>query len=75
MNVGTIVESQMLKVKLKNKSLGNIEEWFIQKLKKEILLFLVEVLRFESLKYDVVNVKISKNKSPRIPSYAGGKCP
>ncbi len=76
MNVGTIVESQMLKVKLKNKSLGNIEEWFIQKLKKgDTFIFGGEILRFESLKYDVVNVKISKNKSPRIPSYAGGKMP
>ncbi len=76
MNIGTIVESQMLKVKLKNKSLGNIEEWFIQKLKKgDTFIFGGQTLTFESLKYDIVNVKISKNKSPRIPSYAGGKMP
>ncbi|MBF91798.1 MAG: DNA ligase-associated DEXH box helicase [Rickettsiales bacterium] len=76
MNIGTIVESQMLKVKLKNKTLGNIEEWFIQKLKNgDTFIFGGEVLSFESLKYDIVNVKKSKNKSPRIPSYAGGKMP
>ncbi|MAZ07519.1 MAG: DNA ligase-associated DEXH box helicase [Rickettsiales bacterium] len=76
MNVGTIVESQMLKVKLKNKSLGNIEEWFIQKLKKgDTFIFGGETLRFESLKYDIVNVNKSKNTSPRIPSYTGGKMP
>ena len=30
MNSGTIVENYMLKVKLGNKTLGQIEEWFIE---------------------------------------------
>ena len=65
-----------IKVKLKNKSLGNIEEWFIQKLKKgDTFIFGGETLRFESLKYDIVNVNKSKNTSPRIQSYTGGKMP
>ena len=76
MNVGTIIESQMMTVRLKNKILGKIEEWFIQKLQKgDTFLFGGEILSVENLKFDTVNVKRVKSKIPKIPSYAGGKMP
>ena len=76
LNVGTIVESQMLKVKLNNKSLGLIEDWFIQKLSfGDTFLFGGKILKFESITMDTVLVKSSKAKNPKIPSYAGGRMP
>ena len=76
MNVGTIIESQMMKVRLKNKILGKIEEWFIQKLNKgDTFIFGGEILSIDNLKFDTVNVKRVKSKIPKIPSYAGGKMP
>ena len=66
----------MLKVKLNNKSLGLIEDWFIQKLSfGDTFLFGGKILKFESITMDTVLVKSSKAKNPKIPSYAGGRMP
>ena len=76
LNVGTIVESQMLEVKLKNKKLGQIEEWFIQKLRPgDTFLFGGKILKFNSISMGIVLVNISKGTRPKIPSYAGGRMP
>ena len=76
LNVGTIIESQMLCVKLNNKILGNIEDWFIQKLSPgDTFLFGGKVLSFISLELNIVKVKASKSNNPKIPSYAGGRMP
>ncbi len=76
LNVGTIVESQMLKVKLNNKNLGQIEDWFIQKLRfGDTFLFGGKILKFDNISMDTVLVKSSKAKNPKIPSYAGGRMP
>ena len=76
LNVGTIIESQMLDVKLKNKKLGKIEDWFIQKLRTDdTFLFGGKVLKFDSIKLGTVLVKSSKAIRPKIPSYAGGNLP
>ena len=75
MNVGTIVESEMLEVKLNNKKLGQIEEWFIKRLEKgDTFLFGGEILALESIKMNIVKVSRTKAHRPKIPSYAGGKC-
>ena len=76
MNVGTIVESEMLNVKMNNKTLGQIEDWFIQKLKfGDTFLFGGMILKFESLKLNNVMVKKTSSSKPRIPSYSGGRIP
>ena len=76
MNVGTIVESEMLEVKLKNQKLGQIEEWFIQKLRPgDTFLFGGKILKFKGINMGLVSVNLSKSSRPKIPSYAGGRMP
>jgi len=60
MNVGTIIENPMLKIKLGTKTLGNIEEVFIQNLsmKKTLTFQLLLVLQ---LVYCFFQVQIFQN--------------
>jgi len=76
MNIGTIVESPMLKVKLRNRTLGNIEENFIVNLSPgDSFLFGGQVLAFEGIKDAAVMVRKSRASEPQIPSYGGGRLP
>lgn len=88
LNVGTIVEAAMLKVRLvrnfkaggaarmRGRKLGEIEEWFVEQLLPgDTFLFAGEVLRFETLVENEVVVTRSADESPRIPTYQGGKFP
>ncbi len=90
MNVGTIVESSMLKVRLvrgKGKSgasvvarggrmLGLIEEYFIETmLIGDTFVFGGEVVRYEALVEDQVYVSRASDEDARVPSYMGGKFP
>lgn len=76
MNIGTIVESHMLKVKLKMKTLGKIEEWFIQGLTPgDTFIFGGQVLKYLSLSDQGVQVAKTADSQPKIPSYAGGRMP
>jgi ATP-dependent Lhr-like helicase len=89
LNVGTIVEAPMLKVRLVRKRpgkgalvsrggrmLGEIEEWFVDQLSPgDTFLFAGHVLRFEGLAETEAYVTRSTAEEPRIPSYQGGKFP
>ena len=76
MNVGTIVESHMHKVKLRLRTLGQIEEWFIQGLSPgDSFLFGGQILCYEGMSDQGVQVSKSKSDHPKIPTYAGGKMP
>jgi ATP-dependent Lhr-like helicase len=87
LNVGTIIESPMLKVRLGGKARGNgpvmggrllgeIEEYFCEQMKVgDTFLFAGEVLRFEGLRETEVIVSRARSDSPRVPVYAGGKFP
>ena len=77
LNIGTIVESPMLRVKLKRgRNLGEVEEWFIEQLVVgDTFIFAGEVLRFEGLRDMVALVSRSNDPEPKIPSYQGGKFP
>ncbi|MEP3275648.1 MAG: ligase-associated DNA damage response DEXH box helicase [Stappiaceae bacterium] len=90
LNVGTIVEAPMLKVRLvRSKSqgrrtpvgrggrlLGEIEEWFIDSLSPgDTFIFGGEIVRFESIKENEAYVSRSHADSPKIPSFQGGKFP
>ena len=76
LNVGTIVESYMLKVKLGNRTLGQVEEWFIEGLNQgDTFLFGGRVLEYQHLSNNNVIVRTTKDQQPKIPSYAGGRLP
>jgi ATP-dependent Lhr-like helicase len=90
LNVGTIVESTMIKVRLgksmrsrpgtvlpRGRILGEIEEYFAETLTPgDTFLFAGEVLRFEGIAEDEVLVtRAASGTDPMIPSYEGGKFP
>jgi ATP-dependent Lhr-like helicase len=89
MNIGTIVEEEMLKVRLASvkrrlgkriavggRVLGELEEYFLSTLTPgDTFLFAGEVLRFEGLdEFGALATRTTAN-APAIPSYAGGKFP
>jgi len=90
LNVGTIVESTMIKVRLgktsrarpgtvlpRGRILGEIEEYFAETMTPgDTFLFAGEVLRFEGIAEDEVLVtRAASGTDPKIPSYEGGKFP
>ena len=87
LNVGTIVEMPMLKVRLVSDTegrvarfggriLGEMEEYFFETLAPgDTFLFGGEVLRFVGLRETEALVARAKGREPRIPSYWGGKFP
>jgi ATP-dependent Lhr-like helicase len=82
MNVGTIIEAEMLSVRLKGKgprggrSLGEVEEGFIEQLVPgDTFVFAGEVLEFIGINENAALVIRSANPEPKVPSYNGGKFP
>jgi ATP-dependent Lhr-like helicase len=76
MNIGTIVEAPMLKVKKGKQYLGMIEEFFINHLTQgDTFLFAGSVVQFDGLRDATVMVTNTKSDAPKIPSYDGGKLP
>ncbi len=89
LNMGTIVEAEMLKVRLASvkrrlgkrvltggRSLGELEEWFLSQLSiGDTFLFAGEVLRFEGLDEFGALATRAHGSDPMIPSYQGGKFP
>jgi len=90
LNVGTIVEATMIKVRLgrtsrsrpgtvlpRGRILGEIEEHFAETLTPgDTFLFAGEVLRFEGIAEDeVLATRAASGTDPMIPSYDGGKFP
>ncbi len=87
MNVGTIVEADMLKVRLVRsrasrmiprggRLLGEVEEYFIEMLTPgDTFVFAGEVLRYEALMQDEVYVSRAAAEDPKVPAYEGGKFP
>lgn len=76
MNIGTIVEAPMLRVKMGRRRLGMIEEYFINNLAiGDTFLFAGQVVRFDGLHDTEVQVSRTSADAPKIPSYDGGKLP
>lgn len=83
LNVGTIVESTMLKVRLASaksryggRVLGEVEEYFVETMSPgDTFVFAGEVLEYLTIHENEVRVARSSAKEPRVPSYAGGKFP
>jgi ATP-dependent Lhr-like helicase len=77
MNIGTIVEAVMLKVKLfRGPVLGEVEESFAQGLVEgDTFVFAGQMLRFEGLREMAVEVTRAVGDSPKVPAYGGGRLP
>ncbi len=76
MNVGTIVEAPMLKVQLRKRVLGQIEEGFVQNLTPgDTFMFGGQILEYSGVNNATVLVKKSKDSQAQIPNYAGGRMP
>lgn len=77
LNVGTIVEAPMLKVRLRGgRQLGEVEEYFIEQLSLgDTFVFAGEVLRFQSVQETTAYVIRAPGEEASVPSYMGGKFP
>ena len=78
MNVGTIVESPMLKVRLKRgRFLGEVEEYFAQFLTPgDSFVFAGRLLRFDCIREHTVECSpAAGGGEPKVPAYAGGRLP
>lgn len=88
MNIGTIVEADMLKVRLVRsrrsttliprggRVLGQVEEYFIEGLTPgDTFVFAGEILKYEALVENEVYASRSNATDPKVPAYEGGKFP
>jgi len=78
MNVGTIVELPLIKVKLRRGPvLGEVEESFIQGLVSgDTFVFAGRLLRFEGVKELVAQCSLATGGGdPKVPAYGGGRLP
>ena len=86
LNVGTIIESPMLTVRLARAGragplrggpvLGQVAEYFLEQLSPgDTFLFAGKVLRFQGIRENECFVSTAADTEARIPAYAGGKFP
>ena len=87
LNVGTIIEAPLLNVRLTRmskggvalrggRSLGKIEEYFIETLAPgDTFLFAGNILSFSGIRDNEVIATRTRDDTPKIPLYAGGKFP
>lgn len=81
MNIGTIVEAPLLKVRLVGKKrfgpvLGEIEEYFVNLLRPgDTFMFAGRLLRFVRLHEMVVEAADGGTGEPMVPAYEGGRLP
>ncbi|GAB4394447.1 MAG: ligase-associated DNA damage response DEXH box helicase [Kiloniellaceae bacterium] len=77
LNVGTIVEAPVLKVRLKNgRVLGEVEEYFVNGLLPgDSFIFAGQLLAFQGMRENTVVVSRASGGDPKVPAYAGGRLP
>jgi ATP-dependent Lhr-like helicase len=77
MNLGTIVETPAIKVRMRGGPvLGEVEEWFVSTLEPgDNFIFAGQVLRYEMMDVNAVIVSRGGGDEPRVPAYAGSKLP
>ncbi|MCB2054119.1 MAG: DNA ligase-associated DEXH box helicase, partial [Geminicoccaceae bacterium] len=78
MNVGTIVEAPVMRVRLgRSRPLGEIEEYFVSMLTPgDTFIFAGRHLSFVGIRNDEVIAAIApRDRSPKVPAYAGGRLP
>lgn len=77
MNVGTIVEAEVLKVRLsRGRILGEIEEFFVQGLRPgDTFMFAGRLLTFQGIRERFVEATPGGQGEPAVPVYGGGRLP
>lgn len=79
MNIGTIVEEPLLKVRYAGRGggiLGEVEEYFINMLTPgDTFMFAGRLLRFLRLRETWAEVADGGDGEPKVPAYAGGRMP
>jgi ATP-dependent Lhr-like helicase len=79
MNIGTIVEAPVLKVRYAGRiggTLGEIEEYFVNMLTPgDSFIFAGRLLSFQRLRENVVEVVDGGTGEPKVPAYMGGRMP
>ncbi len=79
MNIGTIVEEPLMKVRLAGRggaTLGEVEEYFVTILVPgDTFLFAGRILRFLRVRETVCEVAETGGTEPKVPAYAGGRMP
>ncbi|GHD51792.1 DNA ligase-associated DEXH box helicase [Thalassobaculum fulvum] len=77
MNVGTIVEAEVLKVRLsRSRILGEIEEFFVQGLRPgDTFMFAGRLLTFQGIRERFVEATPGGQGEPAVPVYGGGRLP
>ncbi len=79
MNIGTIVEEPLLKVRYAGRgggTLGEVEEYFVNMLSPgDSFVFAGRLLRFLRLRETVCEVADGGSGEPKVPAYAGGRLP
>ena len=81
MNIGTIVEAPVLKVKLTGKrgfgqTLGEIEEYFVNMLRPgDTFMFAGRLLRFIRIRETACECMEGGDGDPMVPAYEGGRMP
>jgi ATP-dependent helicase Lhr and Lhr-like helicase len=78
MNIGTIVESPLLRVRLgRGPVLGEFEEYFAQTLVPgDTFIFAGQRLRFEGIReIEVICSRAKGDEPPKVPAYEGGRLP
>jgi ATP-dependent Lhr-like helicase len=81
MNIGTIVEAPVLKVRLVGKrgfgpTLGEVEEYFVNMLRPgDTFMFAGRLLRFVRVRETVAECVEGGDGDPMVPAYEGGRMP
>jgi ATP-dependent Lhr-like helicase len=76
MNVGTIVEAPLLKVRMKSQTLGEVEEYFANTLRPgDTFMFAGRLLEFLRIRETTLECVDGGTGTPMVPAYAGARLP
>lgn len=79
MNIGTIVEEPMVKIRLLGRGggvLGEVEEYFVNGLAPgDSFIFAGRMLAFVGMRETMAEAVAASGREPRVPAYAGGRMP
>jgi ATP-dependent Lhr-like helicase len=76
MNVGTIVEAPLLKVRMRSQNLGEVEEYFANTLRPgDTFMFAGRLLQFIRIRETTVECIDGGTGTPAVPAYAGARLP
>ena len=76
MNVGTIVAEPTIKVKLGRRTLGEVEEYFIEGLVPgDTFMFAGQLLEFQRMHEMAAQCRRASGDDPKVPAYMGARFP